>query len=64
MATGIMVGVLLGIASATAGPPGVVIDHSRNTLALVSSPDLTNWSVRSIVFYHPDVAEHGFRYVD
>jgi hypothetical protein len=36
----------------------------RNTLALVSSPDLKDWTVRSIVLYHPDVAKHGFQYVD
>ena len=36
----------------------------RNTLAITSSPDLTDWAVRSIVLYHPDVAKHGFQYVD
>lgn len=36
----------------------------RNTLALVSSPDLTHWTTRTILLYHPDVAKHGFQYVD
>jgi hypothetical protein len=36
----------------------------RNTLALASSPDLRNWTVRCILLYHPDVANHGFQYVD
>jgi len=36
----------------------------RNTLALTCSPDLTNWTVRCILLYHPDVKHHGFQYVD
>lgn len=36
----------------------------RNTLALTCSPDLRQWSVRSILIYHPDVKKHGFQYVD
>jgi hypothetical protein len=36
----------------------------RNTLALVCSPDLTSWSTRTILLHHPDVAKHGFQYVD
>lgn len=36
----------------------------RNTLALVNSPDLRRWTVRSIVLYHPDAEKHGFQYVD
>jgi len=36
----------------------------RNTLALTSSADLTNWTVRCILLYHPDVKKHGFQYVD
>jgi hypothetical protein len=36
----------------------------RNTLALVSSPDLREWTVRSVVLYHPDVSQHAFQYVD
>jgi len=37
---------------------------TRNTLALISSPDLRAWSVRSILIEHPDPAKHGFQYVD
>ena len=33
-------------------------------LALASSPDLKDWTVRSVVLYHPDVAHHAFQYVD
>jgi hypothetical protein len=36
----------------------------RNTLALTSSPDLTNWTVRCILAHHPDTRKHGFQYVD
>jgi len=36
----------------------------RNTLALVSSPDLRTWTVRSFILYHPDTSKHGFQYVD
>lgn len=36
----------------------------RNTLALVNSPDLTNWTTRCLLLYHPDTAKHGFQYVD
>ena len=43
-----------------AGRPGGI----RNTLALTSSLDLTNWAVRCILLYHPDIAKHGFQYVD
>lgn len=36
----------------------------RNTLALVSSPDLIHWTPRSIILHHPDVTHHAFQYVD
>jgi hypothetical protein len=36
----------------------------RNTLALTSSPDLTNWTVRCILLHHPDTFKVGFQYVD
>lgn len=36
----------------------------RNTLALVSSPDLRTWTTRTVLLYHPDVKQHGFQYVD
>jgi hypothetical protein len=50
---------LPGEASATTSPGSV-----RNTLALMSSSDLTNWTPRSIVLHHPDVYFHAFQYVD
>ena len=36
----------------------------RNTLALVSSPDLEHWTPRSIIMHHVDAASYGFQYVD
>ena len=36
----------------------------RNTLALTSSPNLEDWTVRSVVLYHPDVRKTGFQYAD
>lgn len=36
----------------------------RNTQALFSSPDLLNWDLRKVVLEHPDIAKHGFQYVD
>jgi hypothetical protein len=36
----------------------------RNTLALTSSPDLINWTVRCILLYHSEVKKHGFQYAD
>ena len=36
----------------------------RNTLALISSPDLIRWTARSIVMQHADSAFYGFQYVD
>lgn len=44
--------------------PGGNPESTRNTLALVCSSDLKDWSIRSIVLYHPDTAKHGFQYVD
>ena len=46
--------------NADAGKPGRI----RNTLALTSSPDLRQWKVHCILLHHPDVARHGFQYVD
>jgi hypothetical protein len=36
----------------------------RNTLALTSSVDLKQWTVRCVVLYHPDTRKHAFQYVD
>jgi len=36
----------------------------RNTLALVSSPDLRRWTTHTVLLHHPDVANHGFQYVE
>lgn len=36
----------------------------RNTLALISSPDLRNWCVHKIVLQTDDVRNNGFQYAD
>jgi hypothetical protein len=36
----------------------------RNILALISSPDLKNWSVQSVILRHPDIKKHAFQYID
>ena len=36
----------------------------RNTLALTSSKDLTDWTIRCLFLYHPDSLKHGFQYPD
>lgn len=42
------------------GDPG----STRNTLALISSPDLRAWTTRTLLLSHPDPAKYGFQYVD
>ena len=39
-------------------------ERARNTLALICSDDLRQWTVRSIVLYHPGPERHAFQYVD
>jgi hypothetical protein len=41
-----------------------IAPRTRNTVALVRSPDLRKWDVRSILLYHPDTKFHGFQYAD
>lgn len=36
----------------------------RNTLALISSADLVEWTVEKIVLSHPDPTRHGYQYPD
>ena len=38
--------------------------RTRNTLALISSPDLYHWTIRTVVLHHPEVKFHAFQYVD
>ena len=40
------------------------VERTRNTLALISSPDLRAWTVRRIVLQHADVENHAFQYAD
>jgi hypothetical protein len=45
--------------------PGVGNPASvRNTLALISSPDLRQWQVRRTILTHPDEVRHAFQYAD
>lgn len=39
-------------------------ESTRNTLTLISSPDLNHWTIEDIVIYHPDTRKHGFQYAD
>jgi hypothetical protein len=39
-------------------------ERTRNTLALISSKDLINWSINRIVLQHPNVKKVGFQYID
>lgn len=50
---------LSGGARSVSSPGGV-----RNTLALMSSPDLIHWTPRLIVFHHADPAFYAFQYAD
>ncbi len=36
----------------------------RNVLTLVSSSDLRDWRVESVILWHPDGEKHAFQYVD
>ena len=36
----------------------------RNTLVLMSSPNLENWTVKKTLLSHPDPEKHAFQYVD
>jgi hypothetical protein len=40
------------------------LERVRNTLALISSPDLRNWTIRRVLMNHPDRQKHGFQYAD
>lgn len=40
------------------------VERTRNTLALVHSPDLRAWTVRCELLHHPDRVNHGFQYAD
>jgi hypothetical protein len=39
-------------------------ERTRNTLCLISSPDLRNWTTRCILLHHNDWSTHAFQYVD
>ncbi len=40
------------------------IERVRNASVLMSSTDLRTWTPHQLVLFHPDVASHGFQYVD
>ena len=39
-------------------------ERTRNTLALIASSNLREWTVRAIILQHADKAHHGFQYAD
>jgi predicted neuraminidase len=43
--------------------PGVQVTV-RNKLALLCSPDLRKWTMRSLLLSHPNPGKHAFQYVD
>jgi hypothetical protein len=43
---------------------GFNVERTRNTLAMIASPDLYRWTIRTVVLHHPDVDFHAFQYVD
>src|SRR5262249_23827527 len=57
---------IASIASGTDSDAGVPLKPGaiRNTLALMQSQDLRTWNVRARLMHHPEVAHHGFQYVD
>lgn len=40
------------------------VERTRNTLALLHSEDLRNWTVRAVLLHHPDRTKHGYQYAD
>lgn len=53
---------------ASAAPPAITGARKpaviRNTLVLLRSENLRDWEWRTILLWHPDIARHGFQYVD
>lgn len=49
------------VAPAYEGNP---LTFTRNTLALISSTDLREWTVQSVILFHEDREHHGFQYAD
>src|SRR5690606_25215366 len=45
-------------------PKRIRSSRARNTLALCSSKDLRDWKINKIVLQSPNIAKHGFQYVD
>jgi hypothetical protein len=39
-------------------------ERTRNTQAIISSADLRQWEVHTVILHHPDTTRHGFQYVD
>ncbi len=40
------------------------VERTRNTLALISSPDLRNWTVHRVILQDDNIDKSGFQYVD
>jgi hypothetical protein len=47
-----------------AGVDANVSGKVRNTLALFSSPDLRDWTMRCVLLHHSDREKHAFQYPD
>ncbi len=45
-------------------PASTRIDRCRNLVALISSNDLQDWQIRTILLEHPDQEKHAFQYLD
>ena len=43
---------------------GGKVERVRNAAVLMSSTDLRTWTPHHVALYHPDVASHGFQYLD
>ncbi len=39
-------------------------ERTRNTVALVCSANLRDWTILGVLLRHPDTAHHGFQYLD
>ena len=48
-----------GLVNKNANPQAV-----RNVLALISSDNVRDWRVDSVLLMHPDAGNHAFQYVD
>jgi len=43
---------------------GYSVERARNTLALLTSTDLREWTIKTVLLYHPSIGNHAFQYPD